>query len=173
MRALRQAILGRMTRFTRTLVVLAAALAATAFAQPLSNVGFVDSQYLLTIHPAYQQIVETREMATAELNQVAATVQDLQGRQQAGQTLTAEEQERLQVSIQTLQALQARYDQEIQALAQPAIDAVNAAIARVAAEMSIGVVLDANVAREMGLVVYAAPGNDLTPMVEAALREGL
>jgi len=169
-RARRQAILGRMTRFTRTLVVLAAALAATAFAQPLSNVGFVDSQYLLTIHPAYQQIVETREMATAELNQVAATVQDLQGRQQAGQTLTAEEQERLQVSIQTLQA---RYDQEIQALAQPAIDAVNAAIARVAAEMSIGVVLDANVAREMGLVVYAAPGNDLTPMVEAALREGL
>ena len=57
MRARRQAILGRMTRFTRTLVVLAAALAATAFAQPLSNVGFVDSQYLLTIHPAYQQII--------------------------------------------------------------------------------------------------------------------
>ncbi|HZW28588.1 MAG TPA: OmpH family outer membrane protein, partial [Trueperaceae bacterium] len=97
----------------------------------------------------------------------------LQARQQAGQALTPEEQERLQVSIQTLQALQARYDQDLQALAEPAIAAVNAAIAQVAAQLGVGIVLDANVARDSGLVVWAAPGNDITPQVEEVLRAGL
>ncbi len=162
----------RMRRVATALIVLVAMAAGTAAAQPLAAVGFVDSQYLLTVHPAYAQIVQTREMANTEIGQVAATVQTLQGKQQAGETLSPEEQELLQVSMSSLQALQARYDQELQAAAQPAIEAVNAAIAQVAAQLSIGVVLDANTAREMGLVVYAAPGNDLTPLVEEALRAG-
>jgi len=158
-------------RLAPVLFVAAAALAATALAQPLPAVGYVDSQYLISIHPAYPRIVETRELASSEIGQVAATIQELQARQQAGQTLTPEEQERLQVSIQTLRALEARYDAELQALAQPAIDAVNAAIAQVAADLDIGLVLDATAARETGLVVWASPGNDLTPLVEQVLRE--
>lgn|SRR5690554_4011050 len=162
-----------MRRVAVPLFVMAAALAAAAFAQPLPTVAYVDSQYLLTLHPTYQRLVETREQARTEINQVATTVQELQARQQAGQALTPEEQERLQVSIQTLQALQARYDQDLQALAEPAIAAVNAAIAQVAAQLGVGIVLDANVARDSGLVVWAAPGNDITPQVEEVLRAGL
>ncbi|HEX7039743.1 MAG TPA: OmpH family outer membrane protein [Trueperaceae bacterium] len=161
-----------MRRVVPVLFVLFASLAASALAQPLAAVGYVDSQYLLSLHPSYQQLVDRREMANAEISQVAATVQELQAKQQAGQALTPEEEERLQASIATLQALQQRYDQELQDLAQPAIEAVNAAIAQVAADLGIGVVFDANAARESGLIVYAAPGNDITPMVEEVLRAG-
>ena len=156
-----------MRRVVPVLFVLFASLAASALAQPLAAVGYVDSQYLLSLHPSYQQLVDRREMANAEISQVAATVQELQAKQQAGQALTPEEEERLQASIATLQALQQRYDQ-----AQPAIEAVNAAIAQVAADLGIGVVFDANAARESGLIVYAAPGNDITPMVAEVLRAG-
>ncbi len=155
------------------LFALVASLGAAALAQPLAAVGYVDSQYLLSLHPSYQQLIDRREMANSEISQVAATVQELQAKQQAGQALTPEEQERLQVSMATLQALRQRYDQELQSLAQPAIDAVNAAIAQVAADLGLGIVFDANAARESGLVVYAAPGNDITPLVEEVLKAGL
>lgn len=159
-----------MKRVATLLSVLVASLAASALAQPLPAVGYVDSQYLLSIHPSYARIAELRQQANTEIGQVAATVQDLQTRQQAGVALTPEEQERLQVSIQTLQALQSRYDAELQGLAEPAIAAVNAAIAQVAAQLSLGLVMDANVARESGLVVWASPANDITPLVEQVLR---
>ncbi len=155
------------------LFALVASLGAAALAQPLAAVGYVDSQYLLSLHPSYQQLIDRREMANSEISQVAATVQELQAKQQAGQALTPEEQERLQVSMATLQALRQRYDQELQSLAQPAIDAVNAAIAQVAADLGLGIVFDANAARESGLVVYAAQGNDITPLVEEVLKAGL
>ena len=161
-----------MRRVAALLSVLVASLAATALAQPLPAVGYVDSQYLLSIHPSYQQIVELRQQANSEMGQVAATVQELQARQQAGEALSPEDQERLQVSIQTLQALEQRYDAELKALAEPAIAAVNAAIAQVATDLDLGMVLDSTVARDSGLVVWAAPGNDITPLVEEVLRAG-
>ena len=164
----------------RSLYKLALALVTTsmlsvAAAQvPAMGIGYVDSQYLISLHPAYQQIVETREMANAEMNQVAARVQELQQKQQAG-TLTEQEQELLQVSMTTLQTLQSRYDAELKALQEPAILAVDAAISEVAKSLNIGIVFDSlrSGPGGYGVIVYADPAVDLTPMVEEVLLGNL
>lgn len=158
-----------------SLVVTLFALLAFGTAQaPTMGIGYVDSQYLISLHPAYAQIIETREMANAEMNQVAARVQELQQKQQAG-TLTEQEQELLQVSITTLQTLQARYDSELQALQEPAILAVDAAITEVAKSLNIGIVFDSlrSGPGGYGVIVYADPAIDLTPMVEEMLLGNL
>ena len=66
--------------------------------------------------------------------------------------------------------MQARYQADIAAAAQPAIEAVNAAIRAVAEEAGIAVVMDIGAAAENGLVVYAAEGLDLTELVAARLQ---
>lgn len=164
----------------RNLAKLALALAMTsllavAAAQvPVMGVGFVDSQYLISLHPAYAQILETSEMANAEMSEIAARVQGLQQKEQAG-TLTEQEQELLQVSITTLQALQTRYDSELKALQEPAIEAVDEAITQVAKELNIGVVFDSlrSGPGGYGVIVYADPAVDLTPLVEEVLLANL
>lgn len=164
----------------RSLSKLALALAMTsllavAAAQvPAMGIGYVDSQYLISLHPAYAQIIETREMANSEMSQVAARVQELQQKQQAG-TLTEQEQELLQVSITTLQTLQTRYDAELKSLQEPAILAVDAAISEVAKSLNIGIVFDSlrSGPGGYGVIVYADPAVDLTPMVEEVLLANL
>lgn len=164
----------------RSLSKLALALAMTsllavAAAQvPAMGIGYVDSQYLISLHPAYAQIIETREMANSEMSQVAARVQELQQKQQAG-TLTEQEQELLQVSITTLQTLQTRYDAELKSLQEPAILAVDAAISEVAKSLNIGIVFDSlrSGPGGYGVIVYADPAVDLTPMVEEVLLGNL
>lgn len=150
-------------------------LAIAAAQAPTMGIGYVDSQYLISLHPAYQQILETREMANSEISQVAARVQELQQKQQAGTPLTEQEQELLQVSITTLQTLQTRYDNELKALQEPAIKAVDAAIAEVAKSLNIGIVFDSlrSGPGGYGVIVYADPAVDLTPMVEEVLRASL
>lgn len=166
-----------MTRFTRLcLAVALPSLLAFVTAQgPTMGIGYVDSQYLISLHPAYQQIIETSEMANAEMGQVATRVQELQQKQQAGTALTEQEQELLQVSIATLQTLQDRYDSELQALREPAILAVDAAISEVARSLNIGIVFDSlrSGPGGYGVIVYADPAIDLTPMVEDVLLGNL
>ena len=165
----------RRSRYKLALAVVTASMLSVAAAQvPAMGIGYVDSQYLISLHPAYQQIVETREMANAEMNQVAARVQELQQKQQAG-TLTEQEQELLQVSITTLQTLQSRYDAELKALQEPAILAVDAAISEVAKSLNIGIVFDSlrSGPGGYGVIVYADPAVDLTPMVEEVLLGNL
>lgn len=164
----------------RSLSKLALALAMTsllavAAAQvPAMGIGYVDSQYLISLHPTYAQIIETREMANSEMSQVAARVQELQQKQQAG-TVTEQEQELLQVSITTLQTLQTRYDAELKSLQEPAILAVDAAISEVAKSLNIGIVFDSlrSGPGGYGVIVYADPAVDLTPMVEEVLLANL
>ncbi len=165
----------RRSRYKLALAVVTASMLSVAAAQvPAMGIGYVDSQYLISLHPAYQQIVETREMANAEMNQVAARVQELQQKQQAG-TLTEQEQELLQVSMTTLQTLQSRYDAELKALQEPAILAVDAAISEVAKSLNIGIVFDSlrSGPGGYGVIVYADPAVDLTPMVEEVLLGNL
>ena len=72
--------------------------------------------------------------------------------------------------LATFESVQSRYAADIATAAQPAIEAVNAAIREVALANDIAVVMDIDAAAESGLVVYAAEGIDLTEQVAAQIR---
>lgn len=162
-----------MKRLTLSLLaVLAVALTAGANlgAQDAPNrLAFVDSQSLIAAHPAGQSANDLRELAADEIGEIRAQLNDLQARAQTAE-LTNEESELFNVLLATLETVQTRYQADIAAAAQPAIQAVNDAIRTVAEANGVAVVMDIGAAAESGLVVYASPGLDLTEQVAAELE---
>jgi outer membrane protein len=161
-----------MKRLTLVLV------AALAVAIPLgANLGaqdapvrlaFVDSQALIAAHPAGQAANELRELASEEVGGLRNRLDGLQAKARS-EGLDNDETELFNVLLATLDSVQSRYAAEIGQAAQPAIDAVNAAIRTVAEENGIAVIMDIEAAAESGLVVFAADGLDLTEEVAARL----
>lgn len=153
-------------------------IAALAVAIPLgANLGaqdapvrlaFVDSQALIAAHPAGQAANELRELAAEEVGGLRNRLDGLQAKARS-EGLDNDETELFNVLLATLDSVQTRYAAEIGEAAQPAIDAVNAAIRAVAEENGIAVVMDIDAAAESGLVVFAADGLDLTEDVAARL----
>lgn len=154
-------------------------VAALAVALPLGaqlgaeeapvGLAFVDSQALIATHPAGQAASELRVLATEEIGGLRDRLDALQAKAR-GEGLSNEEAELFNVLLATYESVNSRWAAEIAAAAQPAIEAVNAAIRAVAEEAGIAVVMDIDAAAESGLVVYAAPGLDLTEAVAARLR---
>ncbi len=148
-------------------LVLALAFAFThlsAQSRP-TKVVFVRSQAAILAHPAGARVEELKEQAQAEMGDLANSIKELEDRIAAGQQLSPEENERYQALLTSANAVQDRYRQEIDAAAQPAIEAVNEILAQLAEENGYTVILDADKARELQLVVYGDPDLDVTQMV--------
>ena len=148
-------------------LVLALAFAFThlsAQGRP-TKVVFVRSQAAILAHPAGARVNELKEQAQAEIEDLAASIQELEQRIAAGEELTPEESERYQALVASANAVQERYRQEIDEAAQPAIEAVNEILAQLAEENGYTVILDADKARELQLVVYGDPVLDVTQLV--------
>lgn len=158
-----------------TLAFLAAAAVALSLGANLgaqdqpARLAFVDSQALIALHPAGVQANQLRELAATEIGDLRTQLDGLRAKE-ASSGLTPEEQDLVSVLLTTYQSVQARYQAEIATTAQPAIEAVNAAIRQVAEENGIAVVMDIAAAAEGGLVVYAAEGLDLTDVVAQRLQ---
>lgn len=154
-------------------------VAALAVAIPLgANLGaqeaptrlaFVDSQALIAAHPAGQAANELRQLAAEEIGGLRDRLDGLQAKSRST-GLTNDETELFNVLLATFESVQSRYAADIATAAQPAIEAVNAAIREVALANDIAVVMDIDAAAESGLVVYAAEGIDLTEQVAAQIR---
>ena len=160
-----------------TLAVLAALAVALTLGANLgaqdapARLAFVDSQALIAAHPAGGAANDLRELAAQEIGDLRAQLDALVAKAQSqGGTLSPEDDERFSLLRATFESVQARYQADIAAAAQPAIAAVNAAIRAVAEEAGIAVVMDIGAAAENGLVVYAADGLDLTEAVAARLQ---
>lgn len=160
----------RLTLALVAAVAVALTLGANLGAQDApTRIAFVDSQALIASHPAGEAANELRALATAEVGDLRDQLDGLQTKARA-EGLSNEEAELFNVLVATYDSVQARYAADIAEAAQPAIDAVNAAIREVAEQTGIAVVLDLQVAAESGMVVYAADGLDLTEAVAALLR---
>jgi outer membrane protein len=159
-----------------TLAVLAAAALMVAATIPIgaqdqtTRIVFVDAQALIAAHPGGQSANTLRQQASQEIGELRDQLDALQARARAGEQLSPDEQERFNVLLTTLDAVQTRYQADIAAAAEPAIDAVNEAIREVAVELEYAIVMDIAAAAESGLVVYAADGLDVTDLVLARLR---
>ncbi len=145
-------------------VVAFAASTLSAQARP-TKVVFIDSQAALMAHPSGSAVNALREQATAEINDLAASIAALERRIVAGEQLSPEEAERYQTLQTSLTAVQNRYLAEIDAAAAPAVTAVNEVIAQLAAENGYTIVFDRETARESRLVVYSDADLDITQLV--------
>ncbi|MDR9391263.1 MAG: OmpH family outer membrane protein [Trueperaceae bacterium] len=138
------------------LLAVALAFAAGAAAQEAgATVAFVDTQALISAHPAQSQIDQLSGDLDAELQDLLAQRAELVDKQ-AAEGLTAEEQELLQALSVTIQT---RRDEGLAAIrdaAGPAEEAANAIIRDIAEERGYALVLDVGAAA--GLVVYAGDG---------------
>lgn len=130
-----------------------------------TKVVFVRSQTAILAHPAGAQVDELKQQAQTEVDGLVASLRELDAKLAAGNELTAEENERYQALVTSINAVQDRYAQEIDAAARPAIEAVNGILADLAEENGYTIIMDADKARELDLVVYADPDLDITQMV--------
>jgi outer membrane protein len=160
----------------RLTLVLAAALAfavlvgANLGAQDApTRLAFVDSQALIAAHPAGAAANDLREVAADEISEIRGRLDALQAKARSD-GLDNDEAELFNILLATLESVQTRYAADIAAAAQPAIDAVNAAIRAVAEASGVAVVFDIDAAASSGLVVFATDGLDLTEEVAAQLQ---
>lgn len=149
-------------------VVAFAASSLSAQSRP-TKVVFVDSQAALMAHSSGAAVNALREQASAEINDLAASINALERRIVAGDQLSAEDAERYQTLQTSLSAIQNRYLAEIDAAAAPAVAAVNAIIIQLSQENGYTIVLDREAARESRLVVYSDGDLDITDLVLARL----
>ncbi len=151
-------------------------LASAQDAAPDSTfrIAFIQSARLLAAHPAGQKADELTQQAQAELQQISQNVQPLIDKRNAGQQLTADEQDTLELTQRTYQETQQRYQQEIDAAAQPAEQAIDAVIQQVAQEEGYDLVMNYETARTSGLVVYANTDSvpDITEEVITRINAG-
>lgn len=134
------------------------------------SIAFVDSQAAIAAHPSGSEAERLEQQASEEIGELREQLEGLSQRARQGEQLTPEENEQYQALLTTLEAVQQRYQSDIQDAAQPAIEAVNEVIRELAADNEIDVVLDIGAASE-GLVVYARDGLDLTPRVLEIIRD--
>lgn len=164
----------RLTLFSALLLALSLALGAAA-AQDAelpadTPIAFVDSQAAIAEHPSGAEAQRLEQQAGEEIGQLREQLEGLAQRARGGEGLSPEESEQYQALLTTLEAVQRRYQSDIQEAAQPAIQAVNEVIRELAREQNVDIVLDIGAASD-GLVVYARDGLDLTPRVLELIRE--
>ncbi len=135
--------------------------------QPAATTAYVNSQYLITLHPVYPQVQALQEQARAELGELQAQAQTLLERNQTAGGLSPEDQEVLNITMMTLESTSQGFDRQLAELVEPALVEITEAISAVAQSLGISMVFDYDLARESGLIVYADPASDLTAQVEA------
>lgn len=136
-----------------------------------ARIVFVDSQAAINSHTAGKAAQTLKEQAQTEIDDLRANIDAIAQKQRTGVQLTADEAERYQTLVTTLDAVQKRYQSDIAAAAQPAVEAVNGAIEAVAKANGYTIVMDRGLAAQ-GLVVYAADDLDITPLVIDRMAAG-
>lgn len=161
----------RLTLLGTLAAVTIALFASTLSAQDKpSKVVYINAQAAIHAHPAGERIELLREQATADIEELLEGLTALEEKAGSGMELTADETDRYRTLQTTLIAVDARYKDEIAEAAGPAMQAVDAAIAELSAENGYTIVLDAQVAAELKLVVYADPSLDITDLVIQKVR---
>lgn len=136
------------------------------------SIAFVSSSQVLAAHPAGQAAEELGQQARTEIQEIEAALRPLVAKANSGATLTAEEQNQLELTQRTYQETRDRYAQDIDAAAQPATEEINTIIQRIAAENGYTLVLNYDVAQTSGLVLYADEGSvpNITEQVIAGIE---
>ena len=146
-----------------TLILL---LAGSLTAQnQATKIVFIDVPRVLSAYPGGQAVADMRRQAQEEVAGLQAELQAVIGSARSLQELSPEQRETADTLRQTLEQVNLRWQQEIEAAAQPVLDAVNQAVTEVAQANGYTIVMDGVLARDSGLVVYAPDELNITEQV--------
>ncbi len=163
-----------MKRITYTILVavlVAAAFSLNPTAQaPSPRIVFVNSQQLIDAHPSGAAARQLEQQGREELRGIESSLNDIIERAQSGMEITPAEQEQFQLLQMSLETTAQRWDEEVMAAAEPAVLAIDEIVKAYAAEQGFSIIMDFEVARMSGLVVYAEEGLDVTEAVLQRLQ---
>jgi outer membrane protein len=162
----------------RHLLVLAALAAllglglpalVTAQQTPQSSVAYVDSEAILAAYPAARPYLDARRAGTEEMNRLGQELQVLAQRIQTG-TATAQQRQQYDILSQTFQRRQEQIRVDLRRRLEEISPRIDQAISAVARQRGHTMVLDAIVAQQTGLILYASDSIDITQAVIDALN---
>jgi outer membrane protein len=131
------------------------------------KIGFVDVQKLLVSHSSNAEIEAIQKKASTELDAINKQIQAIDVK---GAAVTATDKQNREALVKTGQAKAAEYDKQLAPKVAVVETAVDAAIDKVAKANGFGVIMDRNVAKNSGLVVYADPAAEMTDAAVKALK---
>lgn len=144
-----------------------------AFAQAPQKIGFVNTTALLANHPSGTAAADLARQRDIELTPLVEELQSLQQKATTAE-LSADERSRISILLRTVDETRKRYDEDIRSASEPAVAAINAAIAAVAQANGYTLILDGEIAgiEGLGLVVYVDPNTvvDITDQVVAQMN---
>jgi outer membrane protein len=135
-----------------------------------SPICFVNAQLVLEAHPDGAKVLEARKAAQTELQGLAGQIQALQQKIASG-SATAADRQQYETLVRTYQTRTKTLQDQQNRLLEPITKAVDAAVTKIAPTRGCLIVLDRSIAASSGLVVYAAPGTDITNDVIAELQK--
>ena len=156
--------------------IILAVAATAAFTVPLAQtkatkIGFVTANLVLQAHPQGKVVLDQRKKAEDELKPLVTQIQALQAKVQGGQA-TAAERQQYETLVKSYQARVKALSDKQTALLAPISKEVDAAVSKVAKAQGYVLVMDRQIARDSGLVIYADPdGTDLTDEVIAEVKK--
>lgn len=153
--------------FVISIIAVLAFSAVLVAQQVIQGIVFVDTQAAIAAHPAGAQAKQIEEQAKVEVEGLQTELKAIADKANAGTQLTPDEQSRFQTLRTTILDVQQNYATQIGQTAQPALDAVDAAIKTIAEENGYLIVMDRGAASlaGTGVVVYAAEQLDVTQQV--------
>lgn len=131
------------------------------------KVAYVDSQALLMKTAAGKELNALNTKATAELAPLEKQIREIDAK---GNAATGAEREKRNQLLGTYQAKQQSYAKQIEPKAKAATDIVDAAVAKFSKTNGIALILEANVSRDSGLIVYADKALDLTDEIGSTIK---
>ncbi|WP_161881691.1 OmpH family outer membrane protein [Deinococcus alpinitundrae] len=130
------------------------------------KVALINVAEILKASPDDAAVVALGQKRDAELGALDDQIQPLL---KQGSQISAGDKDRLNQLISAAQSKSKDYDAQVNAKLAPITQQANAAVAAAAKANSVAVVLNANLAQQSGIVVYADPSADLTGTVKAAM----
>ena len=141
----------------------------TAQQAPLSSVAYVNSEAILAAFPAAKPYLDARRAGNEELSRLGQELQALAERIRSG-AATAQQRQQAEILSQTIQRRQEQVRVDLRRRLEEISPRIDQAISTVARQRGHALVLDAIVAQQTGLILYASDSIDITQAVIAALK---
>ncbi len=133
-----------------------------------SRLGYVTSTAIVEAHSDFPKVKALQDKAKAEISPINDQLKALQAKVQAG-TATTQERDQYQTLSKTVRDAATRWQKQQNEVLDPINQDANKAVTKIAKEQGFGIIIDADVARESNLVIYADADLNLTDAVIKAL----
>ncbi|HHO55691.1 MAG TPA: OmpH family outer membrane protein [Trueperaceae bacterium] len=157
------------------LFLLSLSFVSFVSAQQAPKIAFVRPTALIQAYGPDTEAAKLVQERDTELQGLATEISQLQAKASTDAGLTADERARASMLVNTFEAAQKRYEEDINKASEPILKEIDTAIKTVAKAQGYDLVFDAEAVNASGLIVYAnfdvMP--DITDLVVAQIKANL